>query len=523
MSSVIIKISAVALSLCLVFASVNFRTMASTAEPAAPTTLPEEIQALPPQIQPGGEFIPGGVRSFAGSSKNAQEISPGVIYYTLEGQNWKKKPLHGYVVEVDPSLTLMELRVATGQDTLGKKETLSSIAARHGAVAAVNAGFFDSSTGWPLGHFMQDGRLLNSWNILRTSVGLTDQKKAVLGYFAPQVTAQLGDTVLSIEGVNYPAAENKIILYTPFFSSDVKIPSGGIGIVIAPDENGILSVSSMTTEENAVPSNGYVLTLRDDKKSLTANLDPGSAVKIKIDYDQQWKGLKHLVTAGPLLVDDGQPVFDAILEGFRGSILEPAARTAVGINKEGKIILAVVDGKKDWSAGLTLEELAYLMTDLGCIKAAAMDGGGSSGMWVKESLVSVPTDGKERTIANAILVLYQAPVYLDNQRIFFDVPPLFEKGRVLVPLRKIFDSLQAKISWDQDTKTVTATKDNKTVVLTVGEQNALIDGKVYYLDVPACIKDGRIMVPLRFVSSSLGANVKWSSKPPAVFITSNAG
>jgi len=245
--------------------------------------------------------------------------------------------------------------------------------------------------------------------------------------------------------------------------------------------------------------------------------------KIKIDYDQQWKGLKHLVTAGPLLVEDGQPVFEATFEGFRGSILEPAARTAVGINKKGKIILAVVDGKKDWSAGLTLEELAYLMADLGCVKASALDGGGSSGMWVKGNLVSVLTDSNERTIANAILVLYQVPVYLDNQRIFFDVPPLFENGRVLVPLRKIFDSLQAKISWDQDTQTVTAARDNKTVVLTVGKQKALIDGKVYSLDVPACIKDGRIMVPLRFVSSSLGADVKWRSKPPGVFITSNAG
>ena len=524
MRSVIIKFLAVALSLWLVFTGVNYSTLlASTSKSAAPAALSEKETETPPQIQPGGELIPGGVQSFAGSSKDAQEISPGVIYYTLEGQNWKKKPLHGYVVEADPSLNLMELRVATGQDTLGKRETLSSIAARHGAVAAVNAGFFDGSTGWPIGHLLQDGHMLNSWNILRTSVGFTDQKKAVIGYFAPQVTAQLGDTVLDIEGVNYPAAENEIILYTPFFSSDVKIPSGGTGIIIAPDENGILSVSGMTTDTTAVPSNGYVLTLRDDKKSLIASLDPGSAVKIKIDYDQQWKSLKHLVTAGPLLVEDGQPVFNATFEGFRGSILEPAARTAVGINKEGRIILAVVDGKKDWSAGLTLEELAYLMTDLGCIRAAALDGGGSSGMWTKGNLVSAPTDGKERTVANAILVLYQVPVYLNNQRIFFDVPPLFENGRVLVPLRKIFDSLQAQIKWDQDSKTVTATKNNKTVVLTVGKQNALIDGKVYSLDVPACIKDGRIMVPLRFVSSSLGANVKWRSKPPGVFITSNAG
>jgi len=277
MGSVIIKISAVALLLWFVLGGINLSTLASTQEPAATTTLSKEIPAIPPQIQPGGELIPGGVKSFAESSKNAREVSPGVNYYTLEGRNWKQKPLYGYVVEVDPSLTLMELRVATGQDTLGKRETLSKIAARHGAVAAVNAGFFDSSTGWPLGHLMQDGRLLNSWNLLRTSVGFTDQKKTVIGYFEPHLTAQLGDTVLNIEGVNYPAAENEIILYTPFYGSDVKIPSGGIGIVIAPDVNGILSISSMTTETAAVPSNGYVLTLRDNKKILIDNLATGSA------------------------------------------------------------------------------------------------------------------------------------------------------------------------------------------------------------------------------------------------------
>jgi len=264
-----------------------------------------------------------------------------------------------------------------------------------------------------------------------------------------------------------------------------------------------------------------VLTLRGEKTALGASLVAGTPVKLEINYDQQWKGLKHLVTAGPLLVEEGQPVLQGVAEGFRGNILGTVARTAIGVNKEGRVLLVVVDGKKqDWSVGLTLEELAYLMADLGAVRAAALDGGGSSGMWVKGKLVSRPSDGKERQIANAILVLRQLPVYMDDRRLFFDVPPVMEKGRVLVPMRRIFEAFQAGVNWDEETKTITATKDSNTIVLIAGKQEALINGNVYHLDVPASVVEGRVMVPLRFISKALGAEVTWQGKPPGVFIRS---
>lgn len=488
------------------------KTIAGQAEQKPPPT---------PEIRPGGELIPGGVKSFAQAKKNAQDVAPGVKYYPLEGRNWQGEPLRGYVLEVDPALPLMELRVATGKDTLGKKETLSELAARHGAIAAVNGGFFNSSNGWPIGYLVQDEQLLTAWNILRTSVGFTEQNKMVSGYFSPRISMQVSDdgSKLKIDGVNYYALENEITLYTPDWGNNVQVPSDGLGVVVAADQDGRLTIDYITAGNAGIPAGGLVLILRGEKTTLGADLVAGTPVKLEVDYDQQWKGLKHLVTAGPLLVDEGQPVLQGVAEGFRGSILGTVARTAIGVNKEGRVLLVVVDGKKqDWSAGLTLEELAYLMADLGAVRAVALDGGGSSSMWVKGKLVSRPSDGKERQIANAILVLRQLPVFINDRRLFFDVPPVMEKSRVLVPMRRIFETFQAGVNWDEGTKTITATKGSNTIVLIAGKQEALINGKIYHLDVPASVVEGRVMVPLRFLSEALGAHVSWQAKPPGVFI-----
>ncbi|HAP93459.1 MAG TPA: copper amine oxidase [Desulfotomaculum sp.] len=507
----------------IVFWGINSRAGAQAAETKTIASQAEQKPPPTPEIRPGGELIPGGVKSFAQALKSAQEIAPGVKYYPLEGRNWQGEPLRGYMIEVDPTLPLMELRVATGKDILGKKETLSELAARHGAIAAVNGGFFDSSNGWPIGYLVQDEQLLVAWNMLRTSVGFTEQNKITSGYFSPQISIRVGDDGpnLKTDGINCSALENEITLYTPAWGNNVQIPSDGLGIVVAPDQDGHQIIDYITTGNAEIPAGGFVLTLRGEKTALGASLVAGTPVKLEINYDQQWKGLKHLVTAGPLLVEEGQPVLQGVAEGFRGNILGTVARTAIGVNKEGRVLLVVVDGKKqDWSVGLTLEELAYLMADLGAVRAAALDGGGSSGMWVKGKLVSRPSDGKERQIANAILVLRQLPVYMDDRRLFFDVPPVMEKGRVLVPMRRIFEAFQAGVNWDEETKTITATKDSNTIVLIAGKQEALINGNVYHLDVPASVVEGRVMVPLRFISKALGAEVTWQGKPPGVFIRS---
>ena len=76
-----------------------------------------------------------------------------------------------------------------------------------------------------------------------------------------------------------------------------------------------------------------------------------------------------------------------------------APRTALGIKKDGSLLLLIVDGRNNNSAGLTLSELATYMLRLGAKDAVNFDGGGSSVMAVNGRIVNKPSDGKERAVS----------------------------------------------------------------------------------------------------------------------------
>ncbi len=114
-------------------------------------------------------------------------------------------------------------------------------------------------------------------------------------------------------------------------------------------------------------------------------------------------------------------------------------------------------------------------------------------------------------------------VQLDGRNLYFDQPPAMIDGRLLVPLRGIFEALSADVLYDAATRSIKATKGTTVVQLQLGSRTALIDGRTVYLDVPADTVGGRTMVPLRFVSESLGADVKWSGATKTVIIASGAG
>ncbi|WP_102346601.1 copper amine oxidase N-terminal domain-containing protein [Bacillus sp. Marseille-P3661] len=109
-------------------------------------------------------------------------------------------------------------------------------------------------------------------------------------------------------------------------------------------------------------------------------------------------------------------------------------------------------------------------------------------------------------------------VFSNGSELAFDVDPRIEDSRTLVPLRKIFESLGAAVSYDSQTQTVYATKDGTSITLVIGSNQPIINGQQLKIDVPAKIIDGRTLVPLRFVSESLGAKVNWDSKSRIITI-----
>jgi N-acetylmuramoyl-L-alanine amidase len=113
-------------------------------------------------------------------------------------------------------------------------------------------------------------------------------------------------------------------------------------------------------------------------------------------------------------------------------------------------------------------------------------------------------------------------VILDGQRLNFEVDPIIENDRTLVPLRAIFEAMGAHVQWDAATNTVTAVRDGIKVILTIGSTQPTVDGKVWPLDVPAKIIKDRTLAPLRFVGEAFGGKVEWDQSTYTVTMTSPA-
>lgn len=122
--------------------------------------------------------------------------------------------------------------------------------------------------------------------------------------------------------------------------------------------------------------------------------------------------------------------------------------------------------------------------------------------------------------ARAQTVAPYVRVFVDGQLISSDAPPVIAEGRVLVPLRGVFHRLGAVVTWDPTTQTVLAARGDTSITLRIGDTQASINGRPTPMDVPALLVDGRTMVPLRFISQALGAQVSWDAATTTVQIAS---
>ncbi|MFE9275930.1 copper amine oxidase N-terminal domain-containing protein [Paenibacillus glucanolyticus] len=110
-------------------------------------------------------------------------------------------------------------------------------------------------------------------------------------------------------------------------------------------------------------------------------------------------------------------------------------------------------------------------------------------------------------------------VLIDGVKLYTPQAPVMIQGRVMLPMRSIFEALDATVKWNQKTQTVTAVKDGTTVILKINSKTATINNQTVALDVPAKNLKGNTMVPVRFVSESLGQKIGWNSKTKTVTVT----
>jgi hypothetical protein len=112
--------------------------------------------------------------------------------------------------------------------------------------------------------------------------------------------------------------------------------------------------------------------------------------------------------------------------------------------------------------------------------------------------------------------------YVNGVAQSFDVPAIVENGRTLVPFRGIAEALNAGVKYDPATKTVTIVRGEITVELVVGSKTAYINEKPVALDVPGKMKNNRVLVPLKFLSEALNADVMWDAETGSAIVVDKA-
>ena len=109
-------------------------------------------------------------------------------------------------------------------------------------------------------------------------------------------------------------------------------------------------------------------------------------------------------------------------------------------------------------------------------------------------------------------------IFVNGMKQSYSQPPIIKNGRTLVPLRGIFETLGASVQWNPETKTIDAAKGNTSVWLKIGSTSTKVNGKTIIISTPAQIRNGRTLVPLRFISESLGDSVVWNNESKTAYI-----
>jgi hypothetical protein len=341
-------------------------------------------------------------------------IGPGVRFTRIVDPTgpWRIK-----VVTVNLSRS-STIDVALGTDVLPGFERTSSMAIRHRAVAAIN-GDYARPSGRPVFAFMEDGLLAQT--PLKFGRNFAVNSSETVGYMGhPNVTAWLYE---SDSGIQYDVARvnqgqpshDELALFTPHGASEEQPPQLACSARLyatepvrfsspGPGVESTYQVDAVRCGDRRLGRRGGVVV----SAPIGGAYDPTirallPAEQVVLGWSFGWFEIKDALGGNPTLIENGQIIERNVSGSERFFRRHP--RTGVGLRPDGRVLMVTVDGRRDRSVGMTLREFADLFSSLGATWALNLDGGGSTTMVVDGDVKNRPSDGSERAVSSALLVL----------------------------------------------------------------------------------------------------------------------
>ena len=372
---------------------------------------------------------PAGWPAYTATLGSREQIGPGVFFEhwaltsgaPVPGTKGANGPLSISIITADLTNPFVALTVAAhGGVVQGPGQRLSAMADAAHAEAGVNGDYFDiGGSNAPVNALVVNGRLLHQPSSAAVfSVG-ADGKPHLGPVVWSAVLTPANGPPMTISGVNDWSASTPISVLTSELGNDQAY--GATEAVLRPAEGGtafnVVSVAGdlrtlATLESGEIGIAGH----GDEAASIAASFSAGENVNVAFQGNPAPSSIAAAIGGGPILVRGGVPYDDPSAPAPQETNVRYPL-TGAGISADGRTLwLVVVDGRNQKiSVGLTRPMLGALFIALGAADAMAFDSGGSSEMVVRHlgdpgvGVVTAPSDGRERAIADGLFVLNSAP------------------------------------------------------------------------------------------------------------------
>lgn len=363
------------------------------------------------------------------------------IFYSHFALTTESGPLDIHHLRIDLANPSVRLGIGLARDRLiSEDETVSSMVLRSGAIAGVNGDYFDiRDSGAPINILVRDGVLLRSpWRFVALAIAKDGTARvARFRWTGTLAIPETGETH-PLDGYNSGIAQDGIIAISDIRGYGAPPPDPGTRqtvVELSPANDSTLTLvkpDPATPPAPAGESNRYFVKQVWPQQAfyapfpktelillgrgpgadwLSRRLTAGQQVQVNLTTDPDWRDLQGAIGGGPVLVQDGHIVDDPDAPAPREQDRRHPV-IAIGIARDGRrLTLVEVDGRQpNFSIGLTRRELASYMHWLGAYQAMAFDSGGSATVVARlpgqpvPTVVNSPSDGRERPVANALLV-----------------------------------------------------------------------------------------------------------------------
>lgn len=366
-----------------------------------------------------------GAAAFAGGP-TAPRSAPGLSGIRYTNEHVAEGPWSIHVVRFERSNPGLAIRSAHAE---GRAIGLSPLTAHLNLlppaagtpVAAINGDFYQRDrayAGDPRGLQIADGEVLSAPNG-GVSLWIDTLGQPQASNVISQFTVRWPDGTLTPFGLNGDRPANGLMLYTPAIGSSTHT-TGGRELILERAGDGPWLPLRMggnyparirevrESGDSELTPETMVLSLGPTALSSLSKLAPGAELSLATASLPGLAGAATGISGGPILVRRGkrQKFSAPTSESYEfSSMLERHPRTAIGWNKT-EFFLVEVDGRqKNLSVGMTLDELSAYLVKLGCEEAMNLDGGGSATLWYDGKVRNSPCDGRERAIANSLVVV----------------------------------------------------------------------------------------------------------------------